>query len=122
MTEPISACRTLTDILDQESAALTQRDYARVAAILPAKRAAIEAILAMGGADGPPVPLDAANTLRTRIEANQALLRRAIDAQGMIITLVSTAIRTATGDPRYDGTGAPRSARDGLPHAVRARV
>ncbi len=124
MTGAPTSADTLATILEQENAALRALDLATVAALAPAKKAAIEALviaIPTPSADHDPGP-HAARRLRDLAAENRALLERAMAVQGRVIELVAAAIRPHASAPRYGATGALAYGRQVAPCSLSARA
>ena len=91
----------LADVLSQENEALARIDYAAAVALVPAKEAALMALV-----QGPPPPLGQLRRLTELATVNQCLLERAIAVQTDVVRMVAKACAASRATPHYNRTGA----------------
>ena len=141
----IEAAERLRATLLAENAALEALDFPRAAALLKEKEAATLAFSqaqagaqaaaqtagAQAGARAARTLVDAGlraqalelgRSLQVLVEANRALLQRAIDVQGRVIGIVTGAARQAMPAPGYGMRGRPASAGRAAAYALVARA
>ena len=91
----MQAADALAAILQAENAALREVDFAAAAALLPAKRAALQAIEACKP-NGPKQALsETIHRLDRLATENRQLLNRSIATQSQVIGIIASAARTA---------------------------
>ncbi len=112
MSQPVS---TLAALLEQENALLRAHQPHQVAALLPAKEAAIAA-LGRAGADAA-----TARRLLALATENRALLTQALDIQKHILAMVARATQTAMARNAPYGSPAQTARRKPPPVALSAR-
>ena len=129
----IAAAEALVGVMEQENAALAAMDLGAAAALTDAKAAAAEALaVAIGGGGGGAAALAVrcgagrGRAVAARLEVltveNDALLKRALAAQGAVIRLlVDTARRARGGASRYTAQGTAAGTR-ASPMALSARA
>ncbi|HVZ10501.1 MAG TPA: hypothetical protein VHC04_21525 [Rhodopila sp.] len=119
MHDPLKAAADLADVLTLENAALRRLDFPAAANLLPAKRAALEALSA-AGAISQPLPATATSLgrrLMTLAAENRALLERAMAVQSRILGIVARASRSAS-NQGYGPKGQYPSPRQGAAVAL----
>lgn len=125
MTNAVTAAmQRLVDVLERENAALTALDYAGSAALMPEKRAALDALERLRPNRAVPTwpssLLALAEKLQQLTAVNQRLLERAMVVQGRIVSLIVHAASDGEPAPRYGATGRPTPARRTMPIALSA--
>ncbi len=113
----INAADQLSDLLEQENAALERMDIATATALVAAKQQAIEALVAAQGQATPPDRAEieeATRRLTDLAAANRGLLERAILVQDRVLGMIANALPRAAG--REGGYGA--GGRNVTPHAL----
>ena len=113
------AARSLAAVLEDENAALRVLDIARVADLVGAKRAAVQAL-----AGGAPAGVDVAMAERLHVLANdnRRLLERAMAVQSRVVALLAEAMKPPVAAPRYARNGTMMPAREPRHTAFSARA
>ena len=124
----IAAAEALVGVMEQENAALAAMDLGAAAALTDAKATAADALAAVIGGAGGGTEASAVRcrAVAARLEVltveNDALLKRALAAQGAVIRLlVDTARRARGGASRYTAQGTAAGTR-ASPMALSARA
>lgn len=121
-----AAAHVLSDILVAENAALAAMDVPAAIALVPAKQAATQALIAAQMAEPQPVHpglREATDRLRALAATNKTLLERAMLAQDRILGCIARALpRAVTQGGRYGACGANVAQARLPPVALSARA
>ena len=122
----IDAADLLSDLLEQENAALERMDLASATALVAAKQQAIAALVAAQSDPGQPDAAEiqaSTQRLSELASANRRLLERAITVQDRVLGMIASALPRATGrDAGYSAGGRNLSPNALPPMALSARA